>query len=82
MKTIKKQKVTLATDEQVKSWNGTDNTSGRYYFVERKVKNECSEIKKLKLWLGSMEEFYTKFNVMTDEEYTKDREKTYKQNFR
>lgn len=82
MKTIKKQKVTLATDEQVKNWNGTDNTSGRYYFTQRKVKNECSEITKLKIWGGSMEEFYTKFNVMTSEEYITDREKTYKQNFR
>jgi len=82
MKTIKKQKVTLATNEQVSNWNGGDNSTGRYYFIQRKVKNECSERTTLKLWGGSMEEFYTKYNVMTNEEYTTDREKTYKQNFR
>lgn len=84
MKNIKKQKVRMATKQERAYWVSADCDNGTaiLYVIERKVKNECSEKTNVKIWGGSIEDFYTKYNVMKTEEYKLNREKTYKQNFR
>lgn len=81
MKTIKKQKVRMANNEERKYWDPRNEGGFIIYVVDRKTKNSCGETKNIKIWCGTDEEFYTKFNVMTEESYNTDREKTYKRNF-